>query len=493
MATDARTEKTASRREPRLSRRAFLGGMAVGAAGVWGLSRGVARLGADPAKPPQLYEYFLDNFWFDAADLEHQAINAPLKGSHKADIVILGGGFTGLSSAYHLRRAFPDKKIVLLEGACCGYGASGRNGGFCDAGFSGLLPYVHSAGPELGRQAFDASLFGIHQIKRLVAEEGIRCDFEENGMLETAIDETQAEELEKHLATYKAMGLDAALIQGDALRAEVRSPRYVAALKFPYGGILNPAKLARGLKPVIERAGVEVRERTVVLRVNPGKVHRVATEMGEIRAPILVLGLNGYSPKLGFFRDRVLPLCSYVIATAPLTPAQWEAIGWQHRQGIADMRVLFDYQRPTADGRIVIGGSDAPYFAGDAPSSGNYKPALTRLTQSLFTTFPQLEGLRIDHAWGGTMGFTMDFTPSVGVLGEHRNIFYGVAYNGEGVAFSQTAGRIISELIAGEQSELTKLLVVNHEIPYLGPRSLRIVFERLYQWYLVRNAAKTVR
>ena len=118
---------------------------------------------------------------------------------------------------------------------------------------------------------------------------------------------------------------------------------------------------------------------------------------------------------------------------------------------------------------------------------------MTRLTQSLFTTFPQLEGLPIEHAWGGTMGFTMDFTPSVGVLGEHRNIFYGVAYNGEGVAFSQTAGRIIAELVAGEQSELTKLLVVNHEMPYLGPRSLRIVFERLYRWYLVRNATNTVR
>ena len=149
-------------------------------------------LGDDPARPPQLYEYFLDNFWFDAADLEHQAINAPLKGRHKADIVVLGGGFTGLSSAYHLSRAFPNKKIVLLEGACCGYGASGRNGGFCDAGFSGLLPYVHAAGPERGRQAFDASLFGIHQVKRLMAEHGVPCDFEENGMLEAAIDEEQA-------------------------------------------------------------------------------------------------------------------------------------------------------------------------------------------------------------------------------------------------------------------------------------------------------------
>lgn len=467
--------------------------MATGAAAAWGLSAGLTRLGDDPARPPQLYEYFLDDFWFEAADLAHQEINAPLKGSHTADIVIIGGGFTGLSSAYHLSRTFPKKKIVLLEGACCGYGASGRNGGFCDAGFSGLLHYVESSGPELGRKAFDASLFGINQIKRLIAEHGIACDFEENGMLEAALDEAQAAQLEKHLSTYKAMGLDATLVHGNELAAEVRSPRYVAGLKFPYGAILNPAKLARGMKPVIERAGVEVRERTLVLRVIPGKVHRVETEMGEIRAPVLVLGLNGYAPHLGFFRDRVLPLCSYVIATEPLTAAQWEAIGWRHRQGIADMRVLFDYQRPTADGRIVIGGSDAPYFAGDGLSSGNYRPAIEAVTRSLFATFPQLEGLRIDHAWGGTMGFTMDFTPSVGVMGDDKNIFYGVAYNGEGVAFSQTAGRIIAELIAGEESDLTKLCVVNHKMPYLGPASLRIVLERLNKWYLVHTAAKTVR
>jgi len=206
-----------------------------------------------------------------------------------------------------------------------------------------------------------------------------------------------------------------------------------------------------------------------------------------------VLGLNGYSPRLGFFQDRVMPLCNYVMATEPLSREQWQAIGWQHRQGITDMRVLFDYQRPTADGRIVIGGSGAPYFAGDAPSSGNYKPTLKQLTKSFFATFPQLEGLRIAHAWGGTMAFTRDFTPSVGIMGEDRNIYYGVAYNGEGVAFTQTAGRIIAELVAGEQSEFTRLFVVNHRMPYLGPSSARFLFERLYRWYLTRGTENPVR
>jgi len=493
MTEDAKADNTDSGRSGKITRRAFVGGVAAGAAGTWGLSHGLARFGHDPARPPDLYEYFLDNFWFKEADLEHQEINAPLKGKHTADIVIIGGGFTGLSSAYNLSRLLPDKKIVLLEGACCGYGASGRNGGFCDAGVPGLMSYADEAGPEAGRKAFDATLYGIKQIKELVSEHGIECDFEENGMIEAAMDEEQAAHLEEELKTYRAMGLDAALVQGKELEAEVKSPRYTAGIKFPYGGIVNPAKLARETKPVVERGGVEIRERTVVMRVTPGKMHRVETEMGEISAPVLVLGLNGYSHKLGFFRNRVMPLCSYVIATEPLSKEQWDSIGWQNRQGIADMRVLFDYMRPSADGRIVIGGSDYPYYANDTLSSGNNKPVIKLLTESLFTTFPQLEGLRIDHAWGGTMGFTLDFVPSVGVMGDHKNIYYGVAYNGEGVAFGQTAGRMIAELIAGESSERTDLFVMNHKIPYAGPRNLRILFAKMQKWYLTRGSSKTTR
>ena len=164
MTANNRDEKAELSGTKKISRRTFIGGVAVGAAGAWGLSYGLDRFGQDPARPPQLYEYFLDNFWFKAADLEHQEINEPLKGNDKADIVIIGGGFTGLSAAYNLIRKFPNKKIVLLEGACCGYGASGRNGGFCDAGLSGFTEYADKAGPELGRKAFDSSLYGLKQI-----------------------------------------------------------------------------------------------------------------------------------------------------------------------------------------------------------------------------------------------------------------------------------------------------------------------------------------
>ena len=290
----------------------LLTGLAAGAGGMWGLSKGLARLGRDPGRPPELYEYFLDNFWFETIDLEHQEINEPLRGSHKADIVILGGGFTGLSSAYNLRRRFPDKKVVVLEGACCGYGASGRNGGFAGAGIPGLMKYVEKMGPEAGRRAYDASFHGLEQIREVIAEHAVECDFEEKGELHAAISEEHAKHLEKECETYRSMGFDADLVQGKELEAEVRSPRYVAAMKFPYGAMLNPAKLARGMKRVVESAGVEVRERTVVVRVTPGKVHRIETELGEISAPTLVLGLNGYLPQARLLpqpRPAALQLC----------------------------------------------------------------------------------------------------------------------------------------------------------------------------------------
>ncbi|CAB1059143.1 hypothetical protein D1BOALGB6SA_3901 [Olavius sp. associated proteobacterium Delta 1] len=318
-----------------------LTGIAIGAAGAWGVSQGLSRFGRNPARPPQLYEFYLDNYWFKSAGLDTQSMNPPLKGSRKADIVILGGGFTGLASAYHLAQKFPDRKIVLLEGACCGYGASGRNGGFVDTRVPGIYDYIEKAGYEKGRHAFDISLYGINLIKQLVPEYGLDCEFEENGSLVTAMDDKQARALERDCATFKAMGLEASIIQGPELEAQIKSPRYIAGLTFPYTGIVNPYKLARGMKALVEDMGVEILEKTVVMR----------------------------------------------------------------------------------------------------------------------------------------------FTPSVGQMGEFKNIYYGVAHNGEGVGNCQTAGRIIADLMAGEPSELTKLYYVNHKIPWAGPQKLRIIPARLYKWY----------
>jgi len=161
------------------------------------------------------------------------------------------------------------------------------------------------------------------------------------------------------------------------------------------------------------------------------------------------------------------------VATEPLSPAQWDAIGWTGRRGLSDARVLFMYLRPTADGRIVAGGEMAPYYQGSLPSSGNHRPAIENLQRSLLETFPQLAGVRFDHAWGGTMAFTRDFTPRIGPLGDAPGLFSGLGYCGEGVVMSQLAGRILAAQLAGDGGEFEALPFVGGSPPWVGFEPLR--------------------
>ncbi len=428
-------------------------------------------------RPPDLYEYFVDNYWFKTVDLENQVINEPLRGSHKADVVIVGGGYTGLSAAYHIRQKFPEKHIVLLEGACCGYGASGRNGGFCIT--TDLLN--DEADPEQRQKNLEVSSYGLKFIKRMISEYGVECDLEENGMLEVALNSKHVRGLEEFQSYLSSYGLETTLLRGDELRNEIKSPRFIAGLNNPHGAILNPAKLVREMKRVVEEVGVEVRERTVVTRITPGKTNHIDTEFGDIRAPILVIALNAYAHKLGFFKNRVFPISVFQVATEPLNNSQLESIGWGNRQGLSDMRTLFSYLVLTKDNRIVMGGSDFAYYDNDDLCSGNDKTFTHSITKDLFSSFPQLEGLGIDHAWGGTTTYTLSENPSVGVMGDHQNIYYGVGLS-EGVPTSQTFGRIIADLMAGESNEFTNHSVVNQPISYAGPTVLRGTFGRITKW-----------
>jgi len=458
------------------SRREFLAGAGVGL----GAAVGAAALGRTawlegPPRPAGLYEYFVDSYWMETSGLRSDPLRPPLRGAAKADVAIVGGGFTGLATAIAVARRQPERRVVVLEGARCGYGASGRNGGFADTTYMGFPEFAASHPPEEARGVFDVIATGLHAIERLVGESGLDVELERNGGLRMASTEKQIALLESTHATMQALGLDSRLVDGADFQALVRTDRFRAGLVLPHTAILHPGKLARGMARVAESLGVVIHEATRVLDVEPGRPVRVTSELGQLEAAQAVLATNGYTPQLGALRQRLLPLCNYVVATEPLSRAQWDAIGWSGRQGLSDARVLFMYLRPTRDGRIVAGGELAPYYKDSLPSSANHAQAVAKLQGSLVETFPPLAGVRFEHAWGGTMAFTRDFTPRIGPLEERANVFGGLGYCGEGVVMSQVAGRILAAQLAGDGGEYDALPFVGGRPPWVGPEPFRTV------------------
>jgi glycine/D-amino acid oxidase-like deaminating enzyme len=456
------------------SRRDFL----IGAGTGLGASAGAAALGRgawfdDPERPPPLYEYFVDSYWMETSGLREDALRAPLRGAAKADVAIVGGGFTGLATAIAAARRRPGRRVVVLEGARCGYGASGRNGGFADVTYMGFQDFAALHPPEIARSVYDAIGTGLAAIERLVAEDGVDCELERNGGLRLASTDYQVEQLERAHEILHKMDIPARLVDGAELQSLVRTERFHTALLVPDTGILHPGKLVRGMARVAESLGVRIHEGSRVVRIEPGAKVRITTETGHLDAAQLVLATNGYTPQLGTYRKRLLPLCNYVVATEPLSRAQWDALGWSQRHALSDARVLFMYLRPTADGRIVAGGETAPYYTGSLPSSGNNAPVIAKLEQSLVQTFPALEGVRFAHTWGGTMAFTRDFTPRIGPLADAPNCFAGLGYCGEGVVMSQVAGRILAAKLDGEGGEFDALPFVGGRPPWVGPEPFR--------------------
>ena len=400
----------------------------------------------------------------------------PATGQLRCDVVIVGGGYTGLWTAYHLVRTDPTLDVVVLEAHHTGFGASGRNGGFAMPLLDLTLHrFAARWGDEAAAHAHRAVARSVVEIDRSVTEERIACDLEATGLLRVATDEAQRRRLERELETAERLGLDGfRLLDRDRVQAAVHSPTYQAGLVEDHCAIVNPARLTFGLADALRRRGVVIHEGSPVtdLVAAPGGV-LVTTPLAQVRAETAILATNAWIQRHPGFDGRAQPLYTYVVLTEPLTDRQWEAIGWQGRQGIEDARNFVHYTRPTADGRILWGGTDAVYYYGGpiSPRRDRHERIRRRLERELLATFPQLGRVRFTHHWGGPVSITARLVPQVGTYDNGR-VHYAFGYSGHGVAPAHTAGRILRDLVLERDTDDTAVCFVDRPQPGFPPEPL---------------------
>jgi glycine/D-amino acid oxidase-like deaminating enzyme len=421
-------------------------------------------------------------FWLDQPGAP--PARNPLRGEAAADLVVIGGGFTGLWTALLAKESEPERSVVLVEGHRVGWAASGRNGGFCDASLT--------HGAANGRERFPAE---FATLQRLGAENldaiqialdryGIDCGFERTGSIAVATEEYQVD----GLRTSAEYG-DAAFLDARAVRAEVNSPTYLAGVWDKQGAaMVQPARLAWGLAAACERLGVRIFEGTPVTGL-AGVADGVMVRTGDglLRAGQAALGTSAFPAPLRRLRPYIVPVYDYVLVTEPLSAAQRAEIGWRNRQGIGDSGNQFHYYRLTSDDRILWGGYDAIYhFGRGIRAAYDQRPAtFAALAAHFFTTFPQLEGIRFSHRWGGVIDTCSRFCAFYGTAQRGRAA-YALGFTGLGVGASRFGARVMLDLLSGEPTELTRLRLVRSKPVPFPPEPLAYLGIQATRWSLAR-------
>lgn len=405
-----------------------------------------------------------------------------LEGAHRVDVLILGGGFTGLSTAYHLSRARPDLGIALLEAKRIGNGASGRNGGL-------MLNWINGAADtdeELVR-TYTTTRAGIDLILGIIREHGLSVRHTRKGCLEVQTSPARAEAAHARAERLQRLGIPVEFLDGAALRAKLGATRAAGGLFDASEGQLHGVDFLRALRAIVEARGVQCFEESPALSIEEGQTVRVRTPRGEVRAGALVLATNGYTPRLGYFRRGILPLHSHVLATEPLSPAQRAALGWGELSGFSDDMDRIAYAGLTPMGNLLFGGgSNASYsylYGGRTQyplSPASAGGAFQAIQARLVDYFPGARPLRIAHRWTGTLGITMSRMCSIGVRGAHRNIFYGLGYSGHGVTLANLAGKVLSDLYQGNHEDWRAQPFYQKRLGGIPPEPFRWIGYQVY-------------
>jgi glycine/D-amino acid oxidase-like deaminating enzyme len=432
--------------------------------------------------------------WFDGLPESRP----PLPGDRDADVCIVGAGYTGLWTAYYLKRADPGLRIVVLEARFAGFGASGRNGGW----LSGLVPGDrHAMAEQYGRDAVVAWQRALNEaVDEVIAvadREGIDAGIVKGGTLEIARNSAQAARLASSIAEERAWDVDGIEPLTTAEAAQhIRFADVVAAYHTPHCARIQPALLARGLADAVERLGVQIYEQTPVTAIAKG---RATTATGVVRAPIVLRATEGFTAALPGLRRRWLPMNSSMIATDPIPASLWADIGWEGRETVGDTAHGFFYAQRTVDDRIAIGGRSVPYRYASRTDVDGRVPAKTirHLSAVLHSVLPQVRDVPIAHGWCGVLAVPRDWDASV-VLDRATGLGAAGGYVGHGVTATNLAGRTLADLVLERQTPITELPWVGHEaknwepepLRWLGVRGLYVAY-KVADWHESRGRATT--
>jgi glycine/D-amino acid oxidase-like deaminating enzyme len=415
-----------------------------------------------------------------------------LEGTARADLAIIGGGFTGMSTAYHYARRFPGKRVVLVEAKRVANGASGRNGGLMLTGVNG----AHDGPPERQKRIYDATKEGIDLVAGIVEQHRLDVRMKRGGVLEVFTHPARAEAAARDVEALNAAGVPLRFLTGAALRAVLDARGVAGAVLDPAGGQLDGVSYLRALRPLLIELGVAIFEQTPVLKVEESREIRLVTPRGEVRAAAIVLATNAYTPALGYFENGIFPLHSHLVATEPRPAEAWSAAGISPELGgFSDDLDRLAYGGLTTDGRLVFGGgSNAAYsyrFGGGTRLAGQTPAAKRAIEKRIRAYFPGAHA-RITHAWSGPVALTLSRVCSMGVRGAYANVYYALGYSGHGITLANLAGKVLVDMMAGEGARWNDLPFYRQRLLPIPPEPLRFLGYHAYTALTGRSPRRTI-
>jgi glycine/D-amino acid oxidase-like deaminating enzyme len=419
-------------------------------------------------------DYHTYSFWLDDCG-DDLSPRPSLDGDAEFDVAIVGGGYTGLWTAYYLAGADPSLKIAVVEKEICGFGASGRNGGWCSALFAGSRRRTAKLHGRDAAIALQRAMFTtIDEVGKVVQAEGIDVAWHKGGTLSLATTPAHLARLRADIEDERAWGFgdeDYAWLEASEARARLDVVGLLGAVFTPHCARIHPARLVRGIARAVESRGVHIFEDTAATAIEP---RIVVTERGRISARVVVSAIESYTAALPGFRRALTPVYSLMIATEPLPSEFWDVVGWSGRETMTDGRHVLIYAQRTADDRVAIGGRGAPYhFASRIRDSFDRDDGVfSEIESVLKSLMPAAERARVTHRWGGPVGIPRDWYSSVGYERE-TGLAWAGGYVGDGVSTTNLAGRTLTDLILERSSELTALPWVNHRSRKWEPEPLR--------------------